>query len=52
MTPTKMQGRPREERKAFIVAMLDRFLPKVPVPFIRGLAAPDASRESQGESMP
>jgi hypothetical protein len=52
MTITKMQGRPREERKAFIVDMLDRFLPKVPDPFIRKLTVLPGPREREGESKP
>jgi hypothetical protein len=52
MTHTKMQGRPREERKAFIAAMLDRFLPKIPVPFIRGLTVLGDPGESQRGLLP
>lgn len=47
MTIKKTQRRSCEERKAFIVAMLNRFLPKVPVPCIRSLTALIGSQDSQ-----
>jgi hypothetical protein len=44
MTLKKKQGRSCKERKAFIVGILDRFLPKVPDPFIQRLTALMGSR--------
>jgi hypothetical protein len=52
MTITKMQGRPREERNAFIIALLDRFLPKNPVPLSQRLTDLASPGESQRESKP
>ncbi len=52
MTIKNKQARSRKERKAFIVAMLNRFLPEAPDPLIQRLAFLIGFQDRQAGLMP